>query len=89
MDVPTTPPNVHQAVRQTFAELGLDQIALAGMEESLLVRDGRYCARTYAAGGLFAMWMIDVRLVQFYGPGGQMLRTIDLAQDPQKVRRAA
>jgi hypothetical protein len=88
MEAPTTE-DVRLAVRKAFAELGLDSASLAALEESLLVSDGRYLARTYAAGSFRAMWMIDVRLVQFYGPKGELLHTLDLTQGNQAIEQAA
>jgi hypothetical protein len=89
MEALPTPDAVRKTVYKVFSELGLSHTVLAGAEESLLVSDGRYHARTYQAGDYMAMWMIDVRLIQFYGPNGEMLRTIDLAQQHEAVRKAA
>jgi len=94
MDASLSADLVRHAVRKTFAELGLSDADLAAMEESLLVKEGRFLARTYAAGQCRAMWLIDVRLIQFYSPQGEMLRTIDLvaqdlAQHAQDARQAA
>jgi len=89
MDGISSTDQVRELVTKNFAEQGLRQDALAAMEESLLVNDGRYWARTYRAGGCMAMWLVDVRLVQFYGPQGEMLRTIDLGQGEVPLRQAA
>jgi hypothetical protein len=80
---------VRQEVRNAFANLGLSASSVAAMEEWCLVSGGRLTARTYVAGQLRAMWLIDARLIQVYGPQGEMLRTIDLAKDAPPVRKAA
>jgi hypothetical protein len=80
---------VRQAVQSTFSQLGASSAELAGMSEWLLVQEGRYFGRTYSAGPLTAMWLADVNLVQFYGPDGEMLRTLEVCQQPQTSRQAA
>ena len=82
------PNEIKRVVRTAFSELGLTGSELANLDESLLVQDGRYFGRSYLAGKYMAMWMIDVHLIQFYGPEGEMLRTIDLAANKQR-RHAA
>ena len=59
------------------------------LKETILIDDGRYVARTYRAGGLMAMWLIDVGIVQFYDEDGNMLRTINLLRELEPQRMAA
>lgn len=57
--------------------------------ETLLVDEGRCAARSYAAGSLMAMWLLDVGVVQFYDAEGNMLRTVNLADESESERMAA
>jgi hypothetical protein len=81
------PETIRQLVTRTFQELGVGDQDLLHMSDTILVREGFYCGRSYRAGGLMAMWMAG--LIQFYGPQGEMLRTILLAPEPQVQNKAA
>jgi hypothetical protein len=59
------------------------------IDERIRVDDGRATARTYKAGGLMAMWLIDVGIVQFYDAEGNMLRTVNLLEELAPQRMAA
>ncbi len=60
------------------------------LEEHVRVEDGRQIAHCYRAGGLFAMWMMDIGLLQLYDQTGNMLDTLNLLSRPAAgVRRAA
>lgn len=82
------PDEIRRVVWTAFSELGLTGSELANLDESLLVQDGRCFGRSYLAGKHMAMWMSDVNLIQFYGPEGEMLQTIDLVAKKQR-RHAA
>lgn len=81
-----SPSEVRQLVLEQFGRLGLDSHHAPA--ETILIRDGRYRGRSYRAGGMLAMWMIEIGLVQFYGADGEMLATIHL-NDRASERRAA
>ena len=46
-------------------------------------------ARCYRAAELFAMWLIDVGVLQFYDAEGEMLHTVNLFTELQPQRAAA
>ncbi len=48
------------------------------IEESILIDQGRYVARSYRTEGHLAMWLVAVGIVQFYDDRGRMLTTINL-----------
>jgi hypothetical protein len=84
------PDEIRRWVHQAFSQCLARSVTAADIQETLLVQDGRCRARTYRLGGLMAMWMIDVGLVQCYSADGQMLQTLDLVADPQpQSQRAA
>ena len=59
------------------------------MRDTILIRDGSYYGRSFRAAGLMAMWMIDIHLLSFYRADGVIVRTIDLREDGDQLRRAA
>jgi hypothetical protein len=59
------------------------------LDETILIDDGRYSARTYEADGHMAMWLLDIGIVQFYDPDGNMLRTVNLFEELEPQRMAA
>jgi len=59
------------------------------MTDTLLIDGDRYVARSYVAGDLLAMWLLDVGILQFYDAQGNMLRTVSLVDDSEPHRRAA
>jgi hypothetical protein len=59
------------------------------LDETILINDGRYSARTYKAGGLMAMWLLGIGIVQFYDAEGVMLRTVNLLEELEPCRMAA
>jgi hypothetical protein len=81
--------DVRRIVVQTFLELDADEDALTDLEETLMIDDGRYIARNYSSGNLFAMWLVEVGIVQFYDTEGNMLRTVNLFDELRSLRRAA
>lgn len=70
-------------------ELGAGEDELTVLHEVILIRNGRYCGRSYRAAGLLAMWLVEVGILQFYGPEGEMLRTVNLFEEMSAVRQAA
>jgi hypothetical protein len=59
------------------------------LEEHIHVEDGRQVAHCYRAGGLFAMWMVDIGLLQLYDQAGNMLDTLNLLNGSTSERKAA
>jgi hypothetical protein len=59
------------------------------IDETILIDDGRYSARTYEADGYMAMWLLDIGIVQFYDADGSMLRTVNLFEELEPQRMAA
>ena len=80
---------VRQIVARTFRSLGLSAKALASLNETVLVSDGRYAARSYRVSGYLAMWLVEVGLLQFYDAQGNMLRTVNLFEEREVERLAA
>ena len=46
-------------------------------------------ARCYRVAEMFAMWLIDVGVLQFYDADGEMLHTVNLFTELQPQRAAA
>jgi len=83
------PKQVQQIVSQTFSELGAKIADSFDLNETLLLHEGHYFARSYRADGLMAMWFVDNGFVQFYDADGNMLRTVNLQPESCQRRAAA
>ena len=59
------------------------------IEETVLIDQGRYVARSYRIKGYLAMWLVPVGIVQFYDARGQMLATINLFESLRPQQMAA
>ena len=79
---------VRRLVIKTFVDLGTEHSSLWDLEETISIDEGRVVARSYLLDHLFAMWLIDVGIVQFYDADGNMMRTVSLF-DPVDARMAA
>jgi len=83
------PYEVRALVARTFAELNARIHPPSDLDETILIHDGKYSARSYRADGLMAMWLVEVGIVQFYDADGNMLRTVNLFQEWEPQRMAA
>lgn len=83
------PHEVRELVVRTFQFLDVDVDDPYDLDETILIDDGRYSARSYKAHGYMAMWLIDVGIVQFYDAEGNMLRTVNLFEELAPLRMAA
>ena len=63
--------------------------ALAEIDESILIDEGRCMARSYRTPGYMAMWLVAAGILQFYDEEGRMLATIDLFASLRPQRMAA
>jgi hypothetical protein len=56
-------------------------------DETILIDQGRYVARSYRTPGYLAMWLVEAGIVQFYSSTGDMLATVNLFErlEPQKM----
>lgn len=80
---------VRQLVRQTFEDLGIDDDLVDDLNETILINDGAYRGRSYQTEGYFAMWLVEVGLVQFYDDDGNMVCTVNLFTESEPQRMAA
>ena len=78
---------VRLLVARTFGEFGTEVGNILDLNETLLIKNGQYVARSYRSGGLMAMWMIQAGIIQFYDRNGVMLRTVNLflELEPQSI----
>ena len=81
--------NVRKLVVKTFGELGAAESSLFDMEETIVIDDGKYAARSYRIRGYMAMWLVPAGLVQFYDAEGNMLATLNLFEERHALKRAA
>lgn len=82
-----TPTSVRQLVVEQFTRFGADAQEAETCAETILIRDGKYRGRSYRTGGMLAMWMIEIGLVQLYAADGEMLATISLDERPAPQMR--
>ncbi len=80
---------VRKLVVRHFSQHGVEIQARQDLEERIHCEAGRHIAHCYRAGGLFAMWMVDIGLLQLYDQAGNMLDTLNLLNSSSSGRRAA
>ena len=81
--------DVRGLVSRHFLKLGADVIDVDDLQENIRIDRGRCVARWYRVAEMFAMWMIDVGVLQFYDADGEMLHTVNLFTELQPQRAAA
>jgi len=83
---------VHDEIFNTFRDLGVSEADLKQVKDTFLIQDGKYCGRSFRAGGILAMWMLEIGLVQIYDAEGKLLKTLTAQPAPplqHKPRRKA
>ena len=81
--------DVRHLVSRYFLELGLEPDEVSDLQENIRIDRGRCVARCYRVDEMFAMWLIDCGVLQFYDADGEMLHTINLFTELQPQRAAA
>lgn len=81
--------DVRGLVSRHFLKLGVDAVDVDDLQENIRIDRGRCVARCYRVAEMFAMWMIDVGVLQFYDADGEMLHTVNLFTELQPQRVAA
>ncbi len=81
--------DVRGLVARHFLQLGADAADVADVQENIRIDRGRCVARCYRVAEMFAMWMIDVGVLQFYDADGEMLHTVNLFTELLPHRAAA
>lgn len=89
MRVEPGPDEVRRLVLQTLEELGVPVSDFADLEETILLDDGKFAARSYRVQDYMAMWLLEVGLVQFYDADGNMLATVNLFKELKQSKMAA
>lgn len=80
---------VREIVCNGFLELGISEMTLRDLNETVRVDQGRLCARSYRIADLMAMWLIDIGIIQYYDSEGNMLRRTNLLMQSEPRRMAA
>ena len=80
------PYEVRELVLRTFQDFGVSIFSPLDLDETILVDDGRYAARTYKIDGYMAMWLLGIGIVQFYDAEGNMLLTVNLLEELTHAR---
>ena len=81
--------DVRDLVSRHFVNLGVDADEVGDVQENIRIDRGRCVARCYRVAEMFAMWLIDVGVLQFYAADGEMLHTVNLFTELQPQRAAA
>jgi hypothetical protein len=81
--------DVRELVSSHFLKLGADVDDVADVKENIRIDRGRCVARCYRVAEMFAMWLIDVGVLQFYDADGEMLHTVNLFTELMPTRAAA
>lgn len=81
--------DVRHLVTRYFLDFGIEAVDVAEVQENIRIDRGRCVARCYRVGDMFAMWLIDVGVLQFYDADGEMLQTVNLFTELQPQRAAA
>jgi hypothetical protein len=78
--------SIQQLVISGFEELGVtDPHAFV---HTILLRDRFYAGQRFQCDGVEAVCRAEENVLQFYGPEGQLLKTVTLG-DEQAIRKAA
>lgn len=88
MRVTPTAAEIRSLVADIFCAYGED-VGPLDLGESMRIDSGKIIARTYRTETIWAMWMIEIGLIQFYDDEGQMLRTVNLFEELEPIRVAA
>lgn len=89
MSIAADPATVRQLVHRVFkAQLTAPTLDVLELDERISIHDGKVVARSYRHDQLFAMWLVDVGLVQFYDGDGALLQSVNVLYSPP-TRRAA
>ncbi|QGJ70446.1 Hypothetical protein PBC10988_21430 [Planctomycetales bacterium 10988] len=67
--------DIRPMIQEAFHALGVSESELDQMQDTLLIQDGRFTGRTFRAGNLMAMFMVDIGLIQVYAEHGELLKT--------------
>ena len=78
MRIELPPCEVRRVVVRTFGSLGAVVSDSRDLDETIIVSDGKHVARSYRVDQLWAMWLFEHGMVQFYDSDGTMLRTVNL-----------
>ncbi len=89
MDASLNAREVRQIVLDVFQNFRQESTDDCFLEEHIRIQDGRLAARCYRDQTLFAMWLVDVGLLQFYDQQGNMLKTVNLLARSATARIAA
>jgi hypothetical protein len=89
MIVAPRPAQVRALVLSTLQSFGANVFSDLQVEETLLVQDGRCMARSYRTCDHFAMWLVEVGLLQFYNSEGDVLLVLNLLEDTAPGQRIA
>ncbi len=81
--------DVRELVSSHFLKLGAAVDHGADGQDNNRNDRGRCVARCYRATEMFARWLIDVGVLQFYDADGEMLHTVNLFTELMPSRAAA
>ncbi len=84
-----SPGEMRRVVLDGFQQHLPRRLTVSDLEIRARIEDGRVAAYSYRVDNLFAMWMIEVGLIQFYDDDGNLLQAVDLPLVAQTDRRAA
>ncbi len=89
MDISPNASEVRRMVIGIFNDYCRVPVEIDELDERLSIENSRLVARSYRASGLFAMWLVEIGIVQFYDEQGNALRTLNLRHDGTAFDRAA
>jgi hypothetical protein len=81
--------DVRHLVTRYFIDLGASESEVGDIQENVRIDRGQCVARCYRVADMFAMWLIDIGILQFYDADGEMLQTINLFSEMQPHRAVA
>lgn len=64
---------VRETVKTAFVTQGL--ASLDDFCETILIRDGFYCGRSFTCGGLRAVWFVEENVLKFFSQDNGLLFT--------------
>ncbi|MGE0757169.1 MAG: hypothetical protein AB7F89_24000 [Pirellulaceae bacterium] len=64
---------VRDIVKRQFSDHGIEPGS--DFAETILIRDGYYCGRSFTSGGMRAVWFVDEDLIKIFGRDHSLLGT--------------
>ena len=84
-----TQAKVHRTIIEILAELGIPNADFSITDTTILVQDGCYLGRCFVCRHVRVVMRPGGRRIDFYGPDGERLRSVEAHSPVSREREAA